>query len=457
MKVYSGGSPHYLDSPVPTPFPPSGGLPPKAPTEQKLLIEDTPQGGDTLLDNSQKGLSEPLGELPVLYVRVLKDGLIFELPYDVAIERDDVKILYGYERLGHPLSLDHISNNSAVHPQPHIRLDSPTPPKGLEPIIDKIGIPESCPILNDPDLIKMEIKDGVRQRFPRNDYCSKCLLECPYSERIEDFKAWLFGSRKHITIVEGEIEDRFIRLALPKRHRFCKSYQKKVREKFNQLIPYLLSEYRFMFFLTLTVNPTFDLIYTMNLISKQFEALINILKKRLKRKGIKMGYLKVYEPTEKGIIHVHLIIFVDKLPKRGGEPFLIDKKELDEIWGLGYTWLGMEYKGKRYIWLPLNKRYSEVVIRYVLKYISKAHKNLLFASLIWRKGKGGGLRSFTSSRDISSAMAKRDPPKGFVVVYRGWVWEVPDVDFPLIFNGHTVDNVGILEELLDRWWEDAGG
>ena len=106
MKVYSGGSPPYLDSPIPTPFPSSGGLPPKAPTEQKPLIEDTPQGGDTLLDNSQKGLSEPLGELPVLYVRVLKDGIIFELPYDVAIERDDVQILHGYERVGYPLYLD---------------------------------------------------------------------------------------------------------------------------------------------------------------------------------------------------------------------------------------------------------------------------------------------------------------------------------------------------------------
>ena len=456
MNLFLRGRSRYPDNLPPPRLPPYGSVPINSPVEQYPLNESPPRDG-ILLDNSQTGLSEPLGELPTLFVRVLKDGLIFELPYDVAIERDDVKILYGYERLGHPLSLDHISNNSAVHPQPHIGLDSPTPPKGLEPIIDKIGIPESCPILNDPDLIKMEVETGIRQRFPRNDYCSKCLLECPYSERIEDFKAWLFGSRKHITIVEGEVEDRFIRLAFPKKHRFCKSYQKKVCEKFNQLTPYLLSEYRFMFFLTLTVNPTFDLIYTMHLISKQFEALINILKKRLKRKGVKMGYLKVYEPTEKGIIHVHLIIFVDKLPKEGSKPFLIDKKELDEIWGLGYTWLGMEYKGKRYIWLPLNKRHSEVVIRYVLKYISKAHKNLLFASLIWRKGKGGGLRSFTTSRDISSAMTFKDPPKGFVVVYRGWVWDVPDVNFPLTFNGHTVDNVGTLEELLDRWWENAGG
>lgn len=423
------------------------------------VSEKSPQRFIPFLDTSQKGLNEPLGSFPTLFVRVLKDGIIFELPYDVAIERDDVQILHGYERVSPPFSLDyHIANNSAVHPQPHIGLDSLTPPKGLDPIIDKIGIPEECPILNDPLLIEIEVKTGIRQRFPRNDYCSKCLLlECPYSERIEDFKAWLFGSRRYVTIVEGMVEDRYIRLALPKKHRFCKSYQKMVREKFNRLMPYLLSEYRFMFFLTLTVNPTFDLIYTMNLISKQFDIVMNILKKRLNRKGIKMGYLKVYEPTEKGIIHVHLIIFVDKLPKKGGKVLLIDKKELDEIWGLGYTWLGMEYKGKRYIWLPLNKRFSGVVIRYVLKYISKAHNNLLFASLIWRKGKGSGLRSFTSSRDISSAMAKRDPPKGFVVVYRGWVWDVPDVNFPLTFNGHTVDNVGILEELLDRWWEDAGG
>ena len=40
MKVYSGGSPHYLDSGFPAPSPLSGGLPPKAPTEQIPHIKD---------------------------------------------------------------------------------------------------------------------------------------------------------------------------------------------------------------------------------------------------------------------------------------------------------------------------------------------------------------------------------------------------------------------------------
>jgi hypothetical protein len=221
-----------------------------------------------------------------------------------------------------------------------------------------------------------------------------------------------------------------------------------------------------MFFLTLTVNPTWNLFEIFEKVSKQFAKVINVLKKRLKRKGIKMDYIKVYEPTAKGIIHVHVILFLTDYPylhpTQRDRIWLIDKKELDEIWGLGHTWLGWEDKYGKWIWASLERdgvRNAKKALFYLLKYISKAHSNLLFASLLWNDGRGGGIRSWTVSRGLSELMNadRYEIPKTGVVVWFGYVWDLPDWVFPCKFNGQIVNSKEEAEELLKRWWDDDGG
>ena len=293
------------------------------------------------------------------------------------------------------------------------------------------------------------------------------MLDCPYSQRINDFKDWLYWSRYQALIVEYQDENGEIKRKLvPKRIRFSKHYQKRLRRELMALIPHIVQNYKVMFFLTLTVNPTWNLFEVFGKVSKQFAKVINVLKKRLKRKGISMDYIKVYEPTSKGIIHVHVVLFLTDYPRlhpsQKDRIWLIDKRELDEIWGLGHTWLGWEDKYGKWIWASLEKdgvRNTKKALFYIFKYISKAHSNLLFASLLWGQGRGGGIRSWTVSRGLSELMKvdRHEIPKTGVVVWFGYVWDIPDDLFPCEFDGCVVSSVKEAEELLKRWWDDDGG
>ena len=311
-------------------------------------------------------------------------------------------------------------------------------------------------------MIQKEKEEGVRQRFPRNDYCANCDLPCVYAERIRDFEDWLYRSKRQVMVVEYQDKDgNTKRKVVPKLIRFSEYYTKRVRRKFYRLIPHLMVDYEVMFFLTLTVRPNWDLKGIFDQVSERCHRVFEILRKRLERQGIGMDYIKVYEPTEKGVLHVHVVLFLSKFPMRGGKVWLIDKKELDEIWGLGHTWLGWEDERGKMIWLSLKrngKRNAKKALNYLLKYISKAHKNKLFASLIWGKGKGGGLRSWTLSRRLSSYLSEdiEDIPKTGVVVWFGYVWDVPDWVFLAEFNGQVVSSKEELEDLLIRWWDDVG-
>ena len=284
--------------------------------------------------------------------------------------------------------------------------------------------------------------------------------QCPYSQKIDKFDQWLRDSQKLILIVEYEDEEgNLIRKALPKRIRFSESYIKRLRFKFYDIIPDLIEKHSIMFFLTLTVSPSWDLIHTIDIVSKRWHKLLDVLRKRLKKQGIELDYIKVYEPTEKGIIHVHVVLFLTKFPMKDSKVFLIDKKELDELWGLGYTWLGWEENGHKMIWLPLKhsgNRNVKKALAYIFKYISKAHHNVLFASLIWKQGKGGGKRSWTASRWISELISGDVIPKNAVVVFYGDVDNIPDADFPLWFNGDLIQNVDELRKALAKWWVDHG-
>ena len=352
-----------------------------------------------------------------------------------------------------PLYLDLVKNNSA---------DSTPLPYGCL-------IPSQCPILNDPDLDRLEAETGYRQKFPRNDYCSQCDLdECPYCARINNFRTWLSSSKRQGLLIE--FDDGTLTF-VPKKIRFSTYYQQSVKRKFFDAIPYFASNFKVMFFLTFTVTPDWTLYFTFNQISERFKRVIDILRKRLSQQGIALSYIRVYEPTSKGIIHVHLVLFLSDYPhlhRDSSKVWLIDKKELDDLWGLGYTWLGWELpSGRKMIWLPLNTHDGERNVRkalfYILKYITKAHDNVLFCSLMWNRGRGGGLRTWTVSRDISQALASTDKPSERKAVYVRlfYCWDIPDWAFPCTFNFSSSDFIYTHDDaesyLLSYWQTEGGG
>lgn len=280
--------------------------------------------------------------------------------------------------------------------------------------------------LDKPQIKGVGAEKGNRQRFPRNDFCSTCSLNCPYSLRIAEFRAWLSDCKHQILVIEYQDEDDEIhRKIVPKHIRFSNYYIKRLRKRFFSLIPYFIKNYEVMFFITLTVSPTWNLPNLFIQVPKHFHHVIDVLKKRLKRQGIDLDYIKVYEPTEEGIIHIHIVLFLTGFPTKDGKIWLIDKGELDNLWGLGHTWLGWEDKYGKMIWLPLKKngtRNVKKALNYILKYLSKAHENHLFASLIWSKGRGGGLRCWTTSRSLSLLLKDNtNLPKTAVVVWFGYV------------------------------------
>jgi len=140
-------------------------------------------------------------------------------------------------------------------------------------------------------------------------------------------------------------------------------------ERYNEIWDYAVEHFKFGVFLTLTADPKrFSSLFGMfKAVSKGFNRFMSLLRRRF---GFRPPYVCVQEFSDKGFLHLHVVVF--------GVSRLMDKREITKFWKkYGVGEINFVYKlvnrGGSFVWAKSKPRKTKEksLKKYLFKYLAK--------------------------------------------------------------------------------------